>query len=135
MIPIATKIDLPNAQPEETAKIIHSTFALPIADVIRTSAKQNIGIDEVLEAIIDRLPPPPITETASMPTAPFLGRIVDSWFDEHRGVVILIQVTSGQLKEGQRLTTFASIGEAKDIDNRKDFSVQGKLLYLLVSST
>ena len=50
---------------------------------------------------------------------------MDSWFDEHRGVVCLVQVVGGKVSEGQRISTFASIKEAKDIDNRSDFSVQG----------
>ena len=86
LIPVVTKIDLPNAQPEETAKAMSTTFSLPLTDVIHTSAKQNIGITSVLEAIVDRLPPPSmhITEDVKVVNN-FLARIVDSWFDEHRG--------------------------------------------------
>lgn len=121
MIPIVTKIDLPNAMPEETAKSMCSTFGLEVSSVIRTSAKQRIGIDDVLAAIIDRLPHPDLNKT---PDSPFMARVVDSWFDEHRGVVMLLQCISGTLKEGDRITTFASAKEALDIDNRKEFSVQ-----------
>jgi GTP-binding protein LepA len=130
IIPVVTKIDLPNAQPDEAAKTMSATFNVTIDSVIKTSAKQNIGVDDVLQAIVDRLPPPPLKQDTHAGTL-FKGRIVDSWFNEHRGVVILIQCTSGELHEGYRITAFASIREAKDIDNRKDFSVQGNLYIFL----
>lgn len=128
MIPVVTKIDLPNAMPDETAKSMSSTFGLDLASVIKTSAKQRLGIDEVLAAIVDRLPHPQLNRTVN---APFMARIVDSWFDEHRGVVILLQCISGSVKEGDRITTFASMKEAMDIDNRKEFSVQGEDIFHL----
>lgn len=106
-----------------------------------TSAKQRIGIDEVMQAIVDRLPAP-ATDRASRF---FLGRIVDSWFDEHRGVVCLVQAVSGSLSEGQvdlltcpfdllrrqllshleqRIKNLASMKDSKDVDVRSDYSVQ-----------
>jgi len=83
--------------------------------VIMTSAKKQIGIEDVMHAIVDRLPPPlafssnPMNSHHSSSSSAsranvdraFHGRIVDSWFDEHRGVVCLVQVVGGQLKEGQ----------------------------------
>ena len=122
IIPVVTKIDLPNAQPEDTAVSMGTTFDLDPDSVIMTSAKQNIGIKEVLEAIIDRLPSP--ESHSKSKSGPFLGKIVDSWFDEHRGVVCLLQIIGGTVTENQRITTFASIAEANDIDSRTDFSVQ-----------
>ena len=113
MLNIVTKIDLPNAQPEETALAMANAFQLDPDSVIMTSAKQRIGIEELMHAIIDRLPPPPqfdkyisnnsssIEKAASAVAEAFRGRIVDSWFDEHRGVVCLVQVVSGKLIEGQ----------------------------------
>ena len=114
MLNIVTKIDLPNAQPEETALAMANAFQLDPDSVIMTSAKQRIGIEELMHAIIDRLPPPPqfdkcisnnssnsIEKAASVVAEAFRGRIVDSWFDEHRGVVCLVQVVSGKLIEGQ----------------------------------
>ena len=126
IIPAVTKIDLPNAQPEETALAMSTTFSVDPDTVILTSAKKQIGILEVLEAVVDRLPSP-VAQNGSLrevSTGPFLGRVVDSWFDEHRGVVCLIQGIGGTLVEGQRITTFASVRESKDIDTRSDFSVQ-----------
>jgi len=122
IIPVVTKIDLPSAQPEDTALAMGSTFGVDPDGVIMTSAKANIGIRDVLEAVVDRLPSPALTTKDA--EGPYLGRVVDSWFDEHRGVVCLVQVVGGQVKEGQRITTFASVREAKDIDSRSDFSVQ-----------
>jgi elongation factor 4 len=122
IIPVVTKIDLPNAQPEDTALAMGTTFSLDPEDVVMTSAKARIGITEVLEAIVDRLPSP---KAISLPeTGAFYGRIVDSWFDEHRGVVCLVQVIGGTLAEGQRVSMYASSQETKDVDNRSDFSVQ-----------
>lgn len=122
IIPVVTKIDLPSAQPEESAIAMSTTFGLDPDTVIMTSAKANIGIREVLEAVVDRLPSP--RDVCRDTEGPFLGRIVDSWFDEHRGVVCLVQVVAGHLTEGQRITTFASVRESKDIDSRSDFSTQ-----------
>ena len=124
IIPVVTKIDLPNSQPEETALAMGSTFSLDPDAVILTSAKKQIGVLEVLEAVVDRLPSPVQNGSLREPNGPFLGRVVDSWFDEHRGVVCLIQAVGGTLHEGERITTFASVREAKDIDTRSDFSVQ-----------
>ena len=93
-----------------------AAFQLDPDSVIMTSAKQRIGIEELMQAIIDRLPPPSapsanqsnssLSPSSSSPPSPlagtqFRGRIVDSWFDEHRGVVCLVQVVSGKITEGQ----------------------------------
>jgi translation elongation factor EF-4 len=101
---------------------METTFQIDSNTVIMTSAKQNIGVLDVLEAIVDILPSP--RNISSHETTPFRGRIVDSWFDEHRGVVCLVQVIGGVLTEGQRISNFASVKEFKDIDDRVDFSVQ-----------
>lgn len=122
IIPVVTKIDLPNAQPEETALNMATTFMLEPDDCIMTSAKQNIGVLEVLRAVVDRCPSP--VATLMKADGPFYGRIVDSWFDENRGVVCLVQVVGGTLREGQRITTYASKLESKDLDSRSDYSVQ-----------
>ena len=77
--------------------------------------------DEVLEAVVDRLPSP--AAACESPTGNLRARIVDSWFEEHRGMVCLVQVVSGELKEGMRITTYASVMEAES-EKRNDFSVQ-----------
>lgn len=145
IIPVVTKTDLPNAMPEETALALEQSFKFDPDKVIMTSAKQNIGILEVIEAIVDRLPSPIIqfakqeckdrdnnsrdrkNSTISIDIdEPFRGRIVDSWFDEHRGVVCLVQVCNGSVSEGQRISTLASVKDFQElgIDSRIDFSVQ-----------
>lgn len=119
MLPILTKIDLPNSQPLEAAIAMSSTFGLDPDTCIPTSAKNKIGIQETLEAIADQLPHPKV----SMETE-FIARVVGSWYDDHRGVICLVQVISGTLTEGQRITPYASVHETKDIDRRTEFSVQ-----------
>ena len=91
---------------------------------VRVCSGCQVGVLDVLEAVVDRLPSPVASGSLRDAAGPFLGRVVDSWFDEHRGVVCLIQAVGGTLTEGQRITTFASVRESKDIDSRSDFSVQ-----------
>jgi GTP-binding protein LepA len=126
IIPVVTKIDLPNAQPEETALAMGTTFGVDPEEVIMTSAKAGIGIDELLPAIVERLPAPKSMFKDS--NGPFYGRIVDSWFDEHRGVVCLVQVVGGRINEGNKISMYASaiLGETNDGDEFKkfEFSVQ-----------
>lgn len=118
IIPVVTKIDLPNAQPEDAALNVASTFGLDPEDVIMTSAKQQIGVVDVLNAVVDKLPSPKaFTEDRD---GKFKGRIIDSWFDEHRGVICLVQVICGTLKEGARIAPMASVLEK----GRSDYSVQ-----------
>ncbi len=132
MIPVVTKIDLPNAQPEDAALAMGTTFHLDPEDVIMTSAKQAIGIREVLEAVVDNLPCPEtldqeVKQRGAEQRNKFHGRIIDSWFDEYRGVVCLIQGVTGTLLENQKITTYASVGEAAAMgsnDRKTEFSVQ-----------
>lgn len=131
MIPVVTKIDLPNSQPEDSALAMATTFNLDPEDVIMTSAKQAIGIREVLEAVVDNLPCPAVLDAEVLHVdakcqGRFHGRIIDSWFDEFRGVVCLIQGVTGTLRENQKITTYASVGEAaaSSNDRKTEFSVQ-----------
>ncbi len=135
IIPVVTKIDLPGALIDETALAMSAAFDFCPSEVIMTSAKNKMGVREVLEAIVDRLPYPGkraererIGEIELLGEADdkFLGRVVDSWFDEHRGVVSLIQAVSGTITENQKVTNYASAKETKDIDphGRTEFSVQ-----------
>ena len=122
IIPVVTKTDLPNAAPEETALAMAATFKLDPEAVLLTSAKLGRGIREVFEAIVDRLPSPaPWSRPAD---GKFFGRIVDSWFDEHRGVVCLVQCVGGSLREGQRVSTLVSSAETSAVEWKTDFSVQ-----------
>jgi small GTP-binding protein len=87
VIPIITKIDLPFAQPEEAALSMHAVFGFDPDTCIMTSAKNFEGIDAVIEAIIDGVPSP--AAFCGDKTDKFKGRIVDSWYEEHRGLVCL----------------------------------------------
>jgi GTP-binding protein LepA len=130
IIPVVTKIDLPSAQPEDAALAMGTTFNVDPMDVIMTSAKAGIGIREVLESVVDKLPSPVelSNEVQESKRGKFHGRIVDSWFDEYRGTVCLIQGVAGTLKEGQKITTYASVQEAAEgggsNDSKTEFSVQ-----------
>jgi len=142
IIPVVTKIDLPSAMPEDAALAMGTTFGVDPSDVIMTSAKSRIGILEVMQAVVDRLPSPAANMKQAMlygkmaadgeldpavakaRRSRFHGRIVDSWFDPHRGVVCLVQAVAGSLAEGSKISTYASVQEAKDIDSKTEFSVQ-----------
>ena len=108
IIPVINKIDLPSAQPEEARRQIHEIIGLDGAGAILASAKQGTGVPEILEAIVHRLPPP-----AGRPDAPLKALIFDSWYDPYRGVVIVIRVIDGTIKQGMRIRFMA---EKQDYD-------------------
>ena len=99
IIPVINKVDMAAAQPERVAKQIRSLFDFDNNDLIETSAKTGLGIKEVLDAIITRLPSP-IGATDELLKA----LLFDSWFDDYRGVICLIAVKNGVLKKGDRIT-------------------------------
>ncbi|MBC7927734.1 MAG: elongation factor 4 [Bryobacteraceae bacterium] len=98
IIPVINKIDLPSAEPERIREQIEQVIGLDASDAILTSAKQGIGIEEILEAVVSRVPPP-----TGSPDAPLRALIFDSWFDPYRGVVILVRVVDGRLRKGQKV--------------------------------
>ena len=98
IIPVINKIDLASAQPEETRRQIQEIIGLDGAGAILASAKQGTGVSEILEAIVDRLPPP-----AGNPAAPLKALIFDSWYDPYRGVVIVVRVIDGTIRTGMRI--------------------------------
>ena len=93
IIPVINKVDLPGAQAEETARQIEELVGLDSSTAIRASAKEGIGTRDILEAVVDRLPPP-----QGVPDAPLKALIFDSWYDEYRGVVVLIRVVDGTIR-------------------------------------
>jgi GTP-binding protein LepA len=98
MIPVINKIDLPSAEPEMAKQQIEHAIGLPPEDAILVSAKSGIGIDDMLEAVVKRIPPP-----KGSPDAPLRALIFDSWFDTYRGVVVLVRVKEGTLKRGAKI--------------------------------
>jgi len=105
IVPVLNKIDLPGAEPEKAREQIESVIGIDASNAILASAKQGIGIDDILEAIVHRMPPPQGDETATL-----RGLVFDSWFDQYRGVVILVHVVDGELKPGMKVRLMASGG-------------------------
>ncbi len=98
IIPILNKIDLPQADPERVKREIEEIIGLDASQAILASAKYGIGTDEILEAIIERIPPPKGNRNA-----PLRALIFDSWYDSYLGVVVLIRMVDGRLYPGQRI--------------------------------
>src|SRR5687768_5808548 len=90
IIPVINKIDLPGAQPDEAKRQIEEIVGLDASGAILASAKEGVGVKEILEAIVKRLPPP-----QGDPSAPLKALIFDSWYDPYRGVIILTRVLDG----------------------------------------
>jgi len=103
IIPVINKIDLPSAQPEEARRQIQDIIGLDGAGAILASAKTGAGVPEILEAIVDRLPPP-----AGHQDAPLKALIFDSWFDSYRGVVIVMRMIDGAIKPGMKIRLMAT---------------------------
>jgi GTP-binding protein LepA len=105
IIPVLNKIDLPGAEPEKAREQIENIIGIDASHAILASAKQGIGIDEILEAIVARVPPP-----QGNPDAPMRALVFDSWFDQYRGVVVLVHVVDGRLDPGMKVRLMASGG-------------------------
>ena len=110
IIPVINKIDLPSADILGTQEAIEKAVGLDATDAIPVSAKTGQGVDEVLEAIVHRLPPP-----TGDPNAPLQALIFDSWFDAYRGVIVLVRVMQGTMRKGQRI---------RFMSNSKSFEVE-----------
>ncbi|HUK31976.1 MAG TPA: translation elongation factor 4, partial [Candidatus Acidoferrum sp.] len=98
IIPVINKIDLPAAQPEVAKEQIENVLAIPAADALLISAKSGLGVDELLEAIVARVPPP-----KGDAEAPLRALIFDSWFDPYRGAVVLVRVMEGRITTHQQI--------------------------------
>ena len=103
VVPVLNKMDLPNADPENAKSEIEDVIGIDADDAIPCSAKTGLGIDEILEAVIHRMPPP-----TGVADGPPRAMIVDSWFDNYVGVVMLVRVVDGVLKKGDRIRMMAS---------------------------
>jgi GTP-binding protein LepA len=98
IIPVINKIDLPSAEPERIREQIESVIGLDASDAVLASAKNGIGIEEILEAVVHKVPPP-----KGSPDAPLRALIFDSWFDSYRGVIILARVVDGRVRKGMKI--------------------------------
>ncbi len=110
IIPVLNKIDLPAAEPERIRAQIGDVIGLPAEDCIEVSAKTGSGVEDVLEALVARLPPP---EGAR--EAPLKALLVDSWYDPYLGVVILVRIHDGVLRRGMKIRMMAT-GALHQID-------------------
>jgi GTP-binding protein LepA len=99
IVPVLNKIDLPAAEPDRVKAQIEEVIGLDASDAVPISAKTGLGIDLVLEAIVNRLPPPKGDEKA-----PLKALLVDSWYDAYLGVVVLVRVIDGTLRKGSDIT-------------------------------
>jgi len=110
IVPVLNKIDLPAAEPDRIKQQIEDVIGLDASDSVLISAKTGLGIDDVLEAIVTRLPPPKGNRDA-----PLKALLVDSWYDAYLGVVILVRVVDGTIRKGQKVR-FMATGAMRDVD-------------------
>src|SRR5262245_8637100 len=103
IVPVLNKIDLPVARPDFVKQQIEDTIGLDASNSLLVSAKTGQGVHEMLEAVVERIPPP----TADR-EAPLSALIFDSWYDSFRGVVVLVRVVAGTITKGQRLRFWAT---------------------------
>ena len=103
VVPVLNKMDLPNADPENARTEIEDVIGIDATDAIPCSAKSGMGIEEILEAIIARIPAP-----KGNPKGPLRAMIIDSWFDSYVGVVMLVRVVDGRLAKGDRIKMMAT---------------------------
>ena len=103
VLPVLNKMDLPQADPDNAKAEIEDVIGIDATDAIPCSAKTGMGIEEILEAVVAKIPPP-----KGDPEAPLRAMIIDSWFDTYVGVVMLVRVVDGRLGKGERIKMMAS---------------------------
>ena len=119
IVPVLNKIDLPAAEPERIKQQIQDVIGIDASNAVEISAKQGTGIDELLETLVARLPPPQGEADVSL-----RALLVDSWYDAYLGVVILVRVRDGILKRGMRLRMMAT-GAAHEVERVGVFTPKG----------
>src|SRR6202049_2127026 len=119
IVPVLNKIDLPAAEPDRVKEQIEDVIGLDAADALLISAKTGLNIDQVLEALVTRLPPP-----VGDAQAPLQALLVDSWYDPYLGVVILVRVKDGVLLPGQKIRLMAT-GAVHPIERVGGFTPKG----------
>jgi GTP-binding protein LepA len=98
VLPVLNKIDLPQAEPERVASEIEEIIGLDVSDIIEVSAKTGVGVDALLDFLVDKVPPPEGDENAELQAL-----IIDSWFDNYLGIVSLVRVVQGTLNKGDKI--------------------------------
>src|SRR5215204_3430948 len=109
IVPVLNKIDLPAAEPERVKQQIEDVIGLDASDAVEISAKTGLGVEDVLEAIVHRLPAP-----RGDAAAPLKALLVDSWYDAYLGVVVLVRIIDGRLRRGQTIRMMGT-GAAHEI--------------------
>lgn len=99
LVVVLNKVDLPAAEPERVKEQIEEVIGIDATDAVEISAKTGVGIDLVLEAIVDKLPPPKTGDASK----PLKAMLVDSWYDAYLGVIVLVRIIDGVLKKGQTI--------------------------------
>ena len=111
ILPIINKIDLPAAEPEKVKREIEDIIGLPADDAVLASAKNGIGIEDILEAIVQRIPAPNYDENA-----PLKALIFDSFFDDYRGVITYVKVLDGSIKKGDKIKIWSTEKELEVLE-------------------
>lgn len=101
IIPVLNKIDLPNANPEEVEKELEILFGFEKSSFFRISAKTGLGVEDLLKAVIEKVPPPSVSRDP-----PFKALLIDSWFDKYRGAILFVYVANGQVKVGDTVKSY-----------------------------
>ena len=110
VVPVLNKIDLPQAEPDRVAEEIEDIVGIDALDAVRCSAKTGIGIEDVLEVIVNKIPPPQGDRDA-----PLKALIIDSWFDNYQGVVSLVRIVEGQLTKKDKIQIMSN-GQSHQVD-------------------
>ena len=110
VIPVLNKMDLPQVEPERVCQEIEDIIGIEAIDACRVSAKSGLGMEELLEVLLEQVPPP-----VGDPDAPLQALIIDSWFDNYLGVVSLVRVVNGTLRKKDKIIT-KSLGRAQLVD-------------------
>ncbi|HEB27957.1 MAG TPA: elongation factor 4 [Porticoccus sp.] len=125
VLPVLNKMDLPQAEPERVIEEIEDIIGIDAVDAVRCSAKTGAGIDDILEQLVVKIPPP----TGDV-DAPLQALIIDSWFDNYLGVVSLVRVAEGTIKSKDKIIT-KSIGKAQIVDSVGVFTPKRKITGVL----
>ena len=116
VVPVLNKMDLPQAEPDRVAQEVEEVIGIDATDAVRCSAKSGLGIEDVLERLVQEIPPPEGDRAA-----PLQALIIDSWFDNYLGVVSLVRVREGTLRKGDKMLV-KSTGDVHQVDDIGIFS-------------